>query len=350
MPAVRVLLLAGALLAAAGSARAETFEVDGRKVRVRLDADWPAAMVGEPLFLSLTIENLGSEDLWYGDGFTRNSLGRPDFIRVETVRDDGTVLPVPDAGPGFGGAYGARCLRTGERQAKRLFLPHWAHVMEPGAYTLTCSRTWEFYDTEPGAGSRKPDATLDVRLSTRVEIAPWDPAKVPAMLDRWAWAVRGPSTDAAHEAVQCLCEVDDARVITLLESGIVSGYYDIAMPCIGALAKFEDDAALSGLKLAMKLDAARLKDVADPVTAAALLRNLRGAGAGALARSRNPDAGAVLRTFEEDPDPRVRLNVVHAAGRAGTPGDRELLRRRTQDPDELVRGEAERYLALLESK
>ncbi len=344
---ISLLLVAGVSPALAETSKtsetSKTYEIEGGKLRIALAPDWPAVMVGEPLYLSLGIENLGSHAIWYGDGSTRNPLGRPDFLTLEVEGEDGGVLPVVDPGPSFGGRYGRRTLKPGERQTKRLFLPHWASIETPGAYTITCRRTYEFYDAADAETTR----TLDVALSTAITVDPHDPAKIPAVLDRWSRPLRGPDTDAASEATRALSVITDPRVITPLQMGIRSGHYGIMFPCIRALAKFEEEEALAGLERAMHLQTADLKGMPNPVTAAQLLSNLRSGAAGTMAQSRHPQARALLRSFEEDPDPSVRLNVVHAAGAHGEAEDVALLERRKADANELVRGEAERYLRLL---
>lgn len=348
-PAPAVLLLA--LLLGAPDARGETYEVEGGAIRVELVPDWTAAMVGEPLYLSLVVENVTSRDLFYRDGSTRNRLGRPDFLEVTTVRSDGLRAEVPDAGPSFGALYGRFRLRPGERRAKRLFLPSWAVITEPGTYTVTCRRAYDLFDgTGDDTAQWPPAQSVAVSVRTTITIDPADPAKVPAMLGRWEPYLRGPDTDAAEEAARALALVTDPRAVPLLETGVASGYYGIMERCLGALAKFEGDLALAGIEMGLDAKAADLKAVSNDEAALSLAANLHHAAALALSRSRNPRALGILRGLADHPESAVRLTVVQTFGGRGFAEDVELLRRFVEDGDERVRGEAKRYLEKLAAK
>jgi HEAT repeat protein len=83
--------------------------------------------------------------------------------------------------------------------------------------------------------------------------------------------------------------------------------------------------------------------------AASMAENIRHKAATALARSPHTQAKELLLSMEEDPARGVRLTVVQAAARMNTPESLALLKRRMQDSDATVRGEAARLLELREN-
>ncbi len=337
------------LVLAADIAHAETYEIDGGKIRVRLVPDWNAAMVGEPLYLSLTIENLTSKDLFYGEGHTRNSLGRPDFIELTTVDTNGVQAEIPDPGPCFGGIFGPRRLKPGERHTKRLFLPHWAVITKPGTYTLTCKRAFEFFEGH-GDHRQKPVRTVETSEVVTLTIDPLDSAKVPAMIQRWERVMRAGNGDASEEAARALAHITDPRVLPALDWGTASGRYSLIFTCVRACAKFEEDLALLIIKDVMRIPVKAIKNASNAEVAQRLVMNLRHAAAHALGVSRHPKALEVLRTFADDPQYEVRLDVVQRFGKRGTAKDIELLRSMKDDEHPTIRSEVERYLKMIESK
>jgi hypothetical protein len=339
-----------ALLPDAG--RAESYEVDGGRVEVRLVPDWPSAMVGEPLYVSLAIENLTDRDVLFGDGWTRNAMGRPDFVELATIAEDGTVLEVPDPGPSFGGKRWVRKIAPGERHVHRLFLPHWAVFREPGTYTLRCRRSYDFFaEADDPQRHRPPARSVPVDLSAQLVIRPANPAAVPAMIERWSRLLRTSNHDAASEAARALAHVDDPRVIPALVSGIQKGNYDILSTCLRALSKFDHDEALHGIRLGLAATADTFsRQATTPEGAAGLVKHVRHTAAIALAESRHPKAGESLLSLRRDAQSDIRLTVVHALGARRAPEDVAMLREMASDEDAVVRGEVERYLALAEGK
>lgn len=123
-------------------ASAKTYVANGWTLDVRLVPEKKTILLGEPIYLDFIVNNRSSRDLrlLFGGDY-RNRLGRPNRFSVEAIRADGKHVPVPDAGQTRGGMIGARELPANGRYIRKLFLPNWARITQPGEYTVVCRRT-----------------------------------------------------------------------------------------------------------------------------------------------------------------------------------------------------------------
>jgi hypothetical protein len=157
----------------------------------------------------------------------------------------------------------------------------------------------------------------------------------------------GGNRSESQEASRALSLIADERVIPWYVKAMDTNDYDLKFAALDRLSKFQGDEALAGLKKGMTTQGA---DIGIPIADAAgrrdLAENVRHAAAGALAGSPHPDARRLLLTMWNDPSRGVRITVLHALGEMKTEESLALLRRMTEDSDEMVRGEARRYLAL----
>lgn len=183
-----------------------------------------------------------------------------------------------------------------------------------------------------------------VRIPTEPE--PFDPATLGPLIDELGAKMLGENWDVADEAVRRMSLIDDPRVIPWYVKAVKTKSYDLKSSALDRLARFEGDAALEGVKFAMTTQGDDIANCATPEVAASCAANIRGAAAGALARSPHKQAKALLFTMEEDPDMGVRLTVLQTAARMDTPESLALLERRVKDGDATVRGEAVRLLEL----
>jgi hypothetical protein len=149
---------------------------------------------------------------------------------------------------------------------------------------------------------------------------------------------------ASAQAVRELSLIDDKRVIPWYVKAINTRSYELKFAALDALAQFDCDEALAGLKLGLVTKGADIGNCDNEAGAAQLAGGIRRAAACALVRSRHPEAAKCLLSMWNDPWPPVRIIVLHALSAMNTPESLELLRKMSHDPAEEVRNEALRHL------
>ncbi len=196
---------------------------------------------------------------------------------------------------------------------------------------------------------RRWHGRLDIpRVRIPTEPEPLDPVTLGPRIDQLGAKMLGPSWDDSEEAVRQLSLIDDPRVVPWYVRAVRTESYDLKSHALGRLARLEGDAALEGLRIGMTTKGEDIGNCATAAVAASCAENIRGAAAGALARSPHAEAKALLLSMEEDPATSVRLTVVQSAARMSTPESLAVIERRTHDSDKTVRGEAARLLELRE--
>jgi hypothetical protein len=182
-----------------------------------------------------------------------------------------------------------------------------------------------------------------VRIPTEPE--PLDPTTVGPLIDELGAKML--ANDA--QAVRQLSLIDDPRVIPWYVKAVRTDSYDLKFNALDRLARLGGDAALEGLRIGMATQGDDIGNCTTAAVAASMAENIRHKAATALARSPHTQAKELLLSMEEDPARGVRLTVVQAAARMNTPESLALLKRRMQDSDATVRGEAARLLELREN-
>ena len=185
-----------------------------------------------------------------------------------------------------------------------------------------------------------------VRIPTEPE--PFDPATLGPLIDELGAKMFGENWDAAEAAARRMSLIDDPRVIPWYVKAVKTKSYDLKSHALDRLSRVEGDAALEALKIAMTTKGDDIGNCTTADVAASRAANIRHAAAIALARSPHKQAKTLLFAMEEDAYMGVRLTVLQTAARMDTPESLALLKRRTQDADEMVRGEAVRLLELRE--
>jgi len=314
-------------------------------LRATLELDKNAIMVGEPIYLRFVVHNPSAEDLQTTEGGNqRNPLGRFDDYKVVVVDEKGQALPVPSAGPSFGGITWAPKIPARGKHTQELFLPNWVSFTDPGRYTITCSRSFKIrrYAKDNWFG----ESGRDVRLSARspITVVAADHKRMGELIDRLGKGMLGQHGDVKDRAIRMLGVIDDARVIPWYVRAIRRRRYELKFAGVTQLAKFNNDAALEGIKLAIKSSARDFDDATTPKVAASLADNIRQAVANSLSESKHPRAWGLLLSMRTDRYGSIRLTVLHALAKRNTPAARKLIEKMTADPSKMVRDEARRYL------
>ncbi|MCY0986984.1 HEAT repeat domain-containing protein [Nannocystis sp. ILAH1] len=316
------------------------YDVEGRSLAVSLTVDKPRVMVSEPVFATLVFSGdaLEVEVGWMGD----NGLGRPENYRLAFVDADGATLPGPDPGPQFGGQSWTVALAPGRDHRARLLLAHWVVGLKPGRYTLRGETT-----IRVRTDAEAPWRELPVAVETPVEVVADDAAALGRIFRELGAVAVGERHDAASEALRQLEVVRDPQVIPEWLRIAELPDYAHKFAAARALALWDDDRALAAIVRIAATQAADLPAVgyATEALRAQSAAQLRVAAAQALATSPHRDARSALLALKDDPEPSVRLTVVHRLAKLTDPAAHALLTAFAADGDATVRGEARRYMA-----
>ncbi|NNJ27677.1 HEAT repeat domain-containing protein [Alienimonas chondri] len=186
-----------------------------------------------------------------------------------------------------------------------------------------------------------------VRIPTGPE--PVDPAAVGPLIKELGGRMLAANGRVSEAAMRELSLIDDPRVIPWYVKAVKSDRSGLKFHALDRLSRLEGDDALAGLKIGMATRGADIGNATTAAVAAGSAENIRHKAAVALARSPHPQAKALLLSMEEDPSEAVRITVIQAAARMESAESLALLKRRAQDGDPRVRGEAARLLKLREN-
>jgi hypothetical protein len=322
-------------------------------IEVALVPDKHEVMVGEPVYLSFTVRNLSDSDLQSVQGGDyRNRFGRPESYAVAVADQQGKALPVLDAGPSFGGIMGPQKIPAKGTWVRRLFLPHWVKLVAAGDYTVTCKTVLKLSKHTSGTWDYNAKTTdISVEVTTPLKIVPTDQIRMGELIEALGKRMLARNSDASDEATRSLAWIEDERVIPLFNKAVATDNYSLRFAALDALAKFNSDDALRGIKTGLATQASDMRAHAtNDALAGQLADNIRHSAAVALSRSPHPEATKLLLSLWQDPYYAVRIDVLHALGKMDSAESLELLRKMSTDTNETVRNEALRYLKLRTEK
>ncbi len=360
--AVLALLLTTGLVSAADHAQSPTrpgseesrhYSTALGEIEVVLVADNQQAMIGEPVYLSFTVRNLSGNDLQtVQDGNYRNRFGRPESYSVTVVDQNGKALPVLDAGPSFGRVTGRQKIPANDTWVRRLFLPHWVKLAAAGDYVVTCKTVLKLSKHTPGKWDYNEKTTdINIEVNTPLKVVPTDKKRMGKLIKVLGDRMFDKNSDASGEATRSLAWIEDERVIPIFNKAMATADYSLRFAALNALAKFNSDDALQGIKVGLATQASDMRAGATTdAVAGQLADSIRHSAALALSRSQHPQATKLLLSLWQDPYYAVRIDVLPALGKMDSAESLELLRKMSTDANETVRNEAQRYLKLRREK
>jgi hypothetical protein len=347
------LLLSLLILSLHGSQVAgQVQSVDERQIEVKLMPDKPTIMLGEPVYLSFVVQNNSDQDLQVIiGGDYRNALGRPESFAVTVIGEDGKPVSQPDAGPGMGGLLGPQKIPARGSYTFKLFLLHWATFEKTGSYSIVARRTMRLSRYIPGRWNAKEQTTdMQAQASATVEIVSQDREKMGEVIQDLGTTMLGGNYDKAESAAYSLSYIQDERVIPYFIKALATNNYSLKFSALGALAKFNDEAAFQALKRGLETKGEDIGDTTTKEVANQLADNIRLTAAAALSRSPHPGAIPFLLSKRDDPLEGVRITILHVLGKMRPEEAIPVLQEMTQDKDKRVSDEAIRYLNLFSSK
>lgn len=335
--AALVALATFAAMLAPSRARAEEYWLDGYEVEVTLRPERESFLLGEPVTLMLTFRGRSDaalELLLSGD---RGGEQWPDDFEVTVTDPDGKTLPRPEGDRGAE-IYTNVAMRASSHSQPTMnivvSLANWAELKKPGVYTVTCRRgvtagPYNGLRYRIFPGTTRPAVEISVRA--QVKIVSGGEEGVGRLVEELGAKTlacdRDPS-DSAAAAVR-LAKMDDERIIGPFAAAVSKcKNASVKYTALGALAKFQTDAAFEALRAA----------------ASDADEDFRTVVAQAVARNKHPKAPALLLSMRRDSFYGVRLIVLYAMEAKDTEAARRVIWEMTNDEHPSVRDEALRFL------
>jgi hypothetical protein len=316
------------------------------EIKATLIPEKTTIMLGEPTRLSFLVTNKSNLDLdVIVGGDYENALGRPDSFKVTVVDENQKPVPQPVAEPDFGGMFGPQKLPANGSYAFSLFLPHWATFEKTGSYTIMAERKLELGPYVKGNWDPQQKRTAHLaQAEAKIEVVALDSVKMGQLIEEYGRAFL---TNDGGKAGDALSYIHDERTLPFLLKALETNSYSQRFAAIQVLAKYNSDRALDGLKKSMGTTGADFAGrVTRPELGDSLADNIRHGAACALSQSPHPGAIPFLLTQRHDSYYGVRLDVVHALGKMKAEAAVPMLTEMTGDQNEMVSGEARRYLKL----
>lgn len=315
------------------------YTIDGKELTVTLTTSKASLMVNEPGYAIL--EFVGDEVELEVEWMGRNDLGRPDNYRVTLFGPGGKALPVPDAGPSFGGQSWRVTPTAAKPFRPKLMLADWVEGLAPGEHTVHAETTVRAHRVGEDAWQ-----DVQVALDVPIEVTADDPAVLGALIIKLGDDAVGADYEASEEGIRKLGVIRDPRVVAQWLRIVAQPKYTHKQAAVRALSAWPDDAALAAIVQITKTRGTdlRVEEFTNEELRVQAAGQLRLSAAQALVESKHPGAGAALLALKHDPSEFVRLTVLHHAATLAGPEGLAILHEYTKDAAKLVRDEAERYL------
>ena len=133
---------------------------------------------GEPMFVTLTVQNLDEETFTFEFGGDYRGSGRHERFKIKVTDSDGKLLPDPSRGFHGGGLLTLRVVQGRDVVVETVKLADFRSLPGPGEYTVSCR-----FDLVQGRIMRgKPEFRVPVETTYKLTILPREPANVQRVL------------------------------------------------------------------------------------------------------------------------------------------------------------------------
>ena len=236
------------------------------EIAATLVPDKSSIMAGEPVYATLTLEKKSGRDLWITPSRQEGGFfeQQRDSIHLTAVDKEGRKAEAfPWAGPfwvaydGWDGSSAERKFPASGKLTFRVCLSAWVVLDRPGIYTLSVAQVVFAlklrYDPPTRGGTHAAVERVVVRTQAMIEVTPPDRSKMAAVIDGLVKTASGESGVLAAEAVEMLETTSDAQVIPWLCSRAGNrNEWGKMQAALRGLMRFKEDAALDGMKEALK--------------------------------------------------------------------------------------------------
>lgn len=312
----------------------QNYTVHGLPLKVSVVADKQEIMIGEPTFLTYSVMNESDQDLYLFTGVGHHCA-------VSIANETGDVLPSPDYGISeYNGFSGPQPFPRKGRHEESSLLSHWGAITKPGIYTITVKRTLRLHGGENGYNHNEPSFDLPTEVKTKIRVIAADSQHMGALIQAWGEKALKKTGKGLVE----IASIHDERAIPYLAQLAESRDYSTRITALDALGKYETDEALAILEKNLAVTGRDVGNCKTEQVAESLANNIQAVAAHGLRESNSSKAHGILLAHIHDALPEIRLTAVHLLGSMKTDDAASLLHQMTNDPNDSVRGEANRYL------
>lgn len=202
---------------------------------------------GEPLQVTFTVENLGTNDFKFEFGGDYRGTGRHDRFKITITDADGKALPDPISHIfDFGGLLQPVNLKTGQIFTNVIDLTNFRVIDKPGIYTINCSFAFDERWSQKEATNPVVNSTFTLTILER------SPERVSKVLDELvakAQSVQGHDLD---ETLALIARFGRDEAVLRLAQMAESGAVERRAAALGALSMIPTDASLDIVLASLK--------------------------------------------------------------------------------------------------
>ena len=154
------------------------YRVNNQSLKAGFVPNKTTVVWGEPMFVTLTVQNLDEETFTFEFGGDYRGSGRHERFKIKVTDSDGKLLPDPSRGFEGGGILSPRVVRGRDAVVETVELADFRSLPGPGEYSVSCRfdlvRSWVTGD--------KPEFRVPVETTYKLTILPREPANVQRVL------------------------------------------------------------------------------------------------------------------------------------------------------------------------
>jgi hypothetical protein len=329
------------------------YRINGWPLKVTLVPEKSEVMIGEPLFLTHQIQNVGKAALTLQISSEETFFWqRPKRLAVTVFGDSGTPLEIPaqPTFPPFPTRSTETALSRNGKYTSKLLLSDWATITRPGTYTVVVRRTLHVNSQTKGwtEGTLQPNPFEAPSLvATKVKVVAADSTKLGTTIAALSKKMlEGPESEA-FPAAQRLALFDDDRIIPSMIAAADTKEGWLQWNAMRALGRRNSEEAVDTLARKLLLTWKDFPDYGRQEDAESYAESLRSDAAQLLVKSPHPKAAQILMTHRDQPSVGIRLAVVQwLASRKTDDATAELEKIAGNDSEDLVREAAKAALTL----
>lgn len=329
------------------------YRINGWPLKLTLVPEKSEVMVGEPLFLTHQIQNVGKAALTLQISSEETFFWqRPKRLAVTVLDESGAPLEVPALPkfPPFPTRSSETALSRNGKYSSKLLLSDWAAITQPGTYTVVARRVLHVNSQPKGwtEGTLQPNPFETPSLvAAKVKVVAADPAKLGTMIASLSKKMLEAPDAEAFPAAQRLALFDDDRIIAPMISAADTKEGWLQWNAMRALGRRNSEEAVDTLARKLLLTWKDFPHYGRQEDAESYAESLRSDAAQLLVKSPHPKAADVLMAHRDNPSVGVRLAVVQwLASRKTDDATAELEKIADNDAEDSVREAAKAALAL----